>query len=121
MREAVAAMGRPANTAAPGSAVSPRSRRSARGRARHLLLPPFNGPEVRRRGCSYTGVELSEHRQIQLLDRLILDGVREFGYVAEGHGSLRNWVLVVRGIVQINHIIVGVIGHKLQCLGNGNA
>jgi len=33
-------------------------------------VPPFNGPEVRRRGCSYTGVELSEHRQTQLLDRL---------------------------------------------------
>ena len=29
-------------------------------------------------------------------------GVREFGYVAEGHGSLRNWVLILRGIVQIN-------------------
>ena len=42
----------------------------ARGRVRHLLVPPFNGPEVRRRGCSYTGVELSEHRQTQLLDRL---------------------------------------------------
>jgi len=97
------------------TAVSPRAR------ARHLLLPPFNGPEVRRRGCSYAGVELPEHRQTQLLDRLILDGVREFGYVAEGHGSLRNWVLVLRGIVQINHIIVGVIRHKLQCLGNGNA
>ena len=37
------------------TAVSPRAR------ARHLLLPPFNGPEVRRRGCSYTGVELPEH------------------------------------------------------------
>ncbi len=94
---------------------------STRARARHLLLSPFNGPEVRRRGCSYSGVELSEHRQTQLLDRLILDRVREFGYVAEGHGSLRNWVLVLRGIVQINHIIVGVIRHKLQCLGNGNA
>ena len=79
----------------------------ARGRAKHLLVPPFNGPEVRRRGCSYTGVELPEHRQTQLLDRLILDGVREFGYVAEGHGSLRNWVLILRGIVQINHVIVG--------------
>ena len=70
-----------------------------------------------RGGCSYAGIELAEHRQTPLLDRLILDGVREFGYVAEGHGSLRNWVLVLRGIVQINHIIVGVIRHKLQCLG----
>jgi hypothetical protein len=42
-----------------------------------------------------------------------LDGVREFGYVAEGHGSLRNWVLILRGIVQINHAIAGVIRHKL--------
>jgi hypothetical protein len=40
--------------------------------------------------------------------------------VAEGHGSLGNWVLILRGIVQINHVIVGVIRHKLQCLGNGN-
>src|SRR5271165_3873860 len=83
-------------------------RRSARGRARHLFVPPFNGPKVRRRGRSYTGVELPEHRQTQLLDRLILDGVREFGDVAESHGSLGNWVLILRGIVQINHVIVGV-------------
>jgi len=57
----------------------------------------------------------------QLLDRLILDRVRHFGYVAERHGSLRNWVLILRGIVQINHVIVGVIRHKLQSLGNRNA
>jgi len=94
---------------------------SARGRTKHLLVPPFNGPEVRRRGSSYAGVELPQHRQTQLLDRLILDRVRQFGDVSEGHGSLGNWVLILGGIIQINQVIVGVIRHKLQCLGNGNA
>jgi len=50
-----------------------------------------------------------------------LERVRKFGYVAERHGSLGNWVLILRGIVQINHVIVSVIRHKLQCLRNGNA
>jgi DNA-binding transcriptional regulator PaaX len=49
-----------------------------------------------------------------------LDRVREFGYVAECHGSLGNWVLILRQIGQINHVIVSVIRHKLQHLGNGN-
>jgi len=35
--------------------------------------------------------------------------------------AMARWVLILRGIVQINHVIVGVIRHKLQCLGNGNA
>ena len=61
-----------------------------KGAPETYFVPPFNGPKVRRRGRSYTGVELPEHRQTQLLDRLILDRVRQFGHVAEGHGSLRN-------------------------------
>ena len=85
------------------------------------LCPPSMDRRSAVEGCSYAGVELPQHRQTQLLDRLILDRVRQFGYVAEGHGSLRNWVLILRGIVQINHVIVGVIRHKLQRLGNRNA
>ena len=53
--------------------------------------------------------------------RRILGRVRQFGHVAEGHGSLGNWVPILGGIVQINQVIVSVIRHKLQCLGNGNA
>ncbi len=83
-------------------------------------MPSFNRPEVRRRGCPDARVELPQHRQTQLLDRLVLDRVRKFGYVAEGHGPLGNWVLILRGIYQINYVIVvSVIRHKLQRLGNG--
>ncbi len=65
-------------------------------------------------------LRLPQHRQAQLLDSLVVDRVREFGYVAEGHRSLGNWVLILRGIDQINHVIVCIIRHKLQRLGNGN-
>jgi HNH endonuclease len=39
-------------------------------------------------------------------------------YVAERHGTLGNWVLILGGIDQISHVIVSVIRHKLQCLRN---
>ena len=61
-------------------------------------MPSFNRAQVRRRGCPDAGVELPQHRQTQLLDRLTLDRVREFGYVAEGHGSLGNWVLISKSL-----------------------
>jgi hypothetical protein len=56
-------------------------------------VPSLNRAQVCRRRCSYAGVELLQHRQAQLLDGLVVDRVREFGYVAEGHRSLGNWVL----------------------------
>ena len=66
-RAELVATGKP-RTPGAIAAVSPRA-------SRHLLVPPFNGAEVRRRGCSYAGVELPQHRQTQLFDRLILDRV----------------------------------------------
>ena len=72
----------------------------------------FNRAQVNCRRCPDAGVELAQHRQTHLLDRLVFDRVGEFGDVAKRHRPLGNRVLVV--VVwfgQIYRVIVGVVGH----------
>jgi len=62
---------------------------------------------------NWSGMSVREYAAAQSLLPTSLkkwrDRLREFGYVAEGHGSLGNWVLIFRGIDQINPCLSGLL------------
>jgi hypothetical protein len=72
-------------------------------------VPSFNRTQVCCRRRPDAGVELAQHRQTHLLNRLVFDRVGEFGDVAKRHGPLGNRILVVVGFGQIGGVIMAIV------------
>ena len=76
------------NRSGDEDSVSTEETPSGTGHQRGLSVPSFNRAQVRCRRRPDASVELAQHRQAQLLGRLVLDRVGEFGDVAKRHRPL---------------------------------